>query len=99
MFTKPVSTTATAVNTVIIQKKYPSKGASIGAKPESPPDSNKSKPTRPFRNLIEINDGGLNCRTSALPDFYVVPHCGHWSAPRVLAALVGVVHDRQRADD
>jgi hypothetical protein len=35
MFTKPLSTTATAVSTVIIQKKYPNKGASIGAKPES----------------------------------------------------------------
>jgi hypothetical protein len=48
--------------------------------------------------LIEINDGGLNCRTSAVPNFYVVPHAGHWSAPRILAALAGVVHDRQRAD-
>jgi len=48
--------------------------------------------------LIEINDGGLNCRTSALPGFYVLPYAGHRSAPRMLAALAGVVHDRQRAD-
>jgi hypothetical protein len=47
--------------------------------------------------LIEINDGGLNCRTSAVPSFYVVPH-GRRIAPRMLAALAGVVHDRQRAD-
>jgi hypothetical protein len=48
--------------------------------------------------LIEINDGGLNCRTSALPAFYVMSHCGHWSAPCVLAALADAVHGRQRAD-
>ena len=30
-----------------------------------------------------------------LPDFNVVPHCGHWSPPRVIAALAGFVHDRQ----
>jgi len=48
--------------------------------------------------LIEINDGGLNCRTSAVPSFCVVVYAGHRSAPRVLAALAGVVHDRQRAD-
>jgi hypothetical protein len=48
--------------------------------------------------LIEINDGGLNCRTSALPGFYVLPYAGRRSAPRMLAALAGVVHDRQRAD-
>jgi len=35
---------------------------------------------------------------SALPGFYVVPHCGHRSAPRMLAGLADVVHDRQRAD-
>jgi hypothetical protein len=29
--------------------------------------------------------------------FYVMPHCGHWSTPFVLAALAGVVHDRQFA--
>ena len=33
-----------------------------------------------------------------MPDFYVVPHCGHRSAPRMLAGLADVVHDRQRAD-
>jgi transposase InsO family protein len=27
--------------------------------------------------LIEINDSGLNCRTSAVPSFYVVPYAGH----------------------
>jgi hypothetical protein len=54
--------------------------------------------------LIEINDGvrfsrwaGLIAR-SASPSFYVVPYGGHRSAPRVLAALAGGVHDRQRAD-
>ena len=29
---------------------------------------------------------------------YLVPYAGHRSAPRMLAALAGVVHDRQRAD-
>jgi hypothetical protein len=48
--------------------------------------------------LIEINDGGLNCRTSALPGFYVLPYAGRRSAPRMLAALAGVVHNCQRAD-
>jgi hypothetical protein len=48
--------------------------------------------------LIEINDGGLNCRNSDLPSFYVVPYGGHRSAPRMLAALTGLVHHRQRAD-
>jgi hypothetical protein len=40
-------------------------------------------------------------RTSPEPpsaSFYMVPHGGHRSAPRMLAALAGVVHDRQRAD-
>ena len=35
---------------------------------------------------------------SAVPGVYLVPYAGHWSAPRMLAALAGVVHDRQRAD-
>jgi hypothetical protein len=48
--------------------------------------------------LIEINDGGLKLPPSAVPSVYVVPYAGHRSAPRVLAALTGVVHDRQRAD-
>jgi hypothetical protein len=48
--------------------------------------------------LIEINDGGLNCRTSALPGFYVLPYAGRRSAPRMLAAFAGVVHNCQRAD-
>jgi hypothetical protein len=30
--------------------------------------------------------------------FYVVPYGGNRSAPRMLAALAGVIHDRQRAD-
>jgi hypothetical protein len=30
---------------------------------------------------------------------YVVPHSGHRSAPRVIAALAGFVHDRQSAAD
>jgi hypothetical protein len=51
-----------------------------------------------MRNLIKINDGGLNCRTSALPGFYVLPYAGRRSAPCMLAALAGVVHNRQRAD-
>jgi len=47
---------------------------------------------------MEINDGGLNCRTSALPGFYVLPYAGRRSAPRMLAALASVVHNYQRAD-
>jgi hypothetical protein len=31
--------------------------------------------------------------------FRVVPHDGHRSAPRVIAALTGLVHDRQSAAD
>jgi hypothetical protein len=34
-----------------------------------------------------------------MPDFYVVPYGGHWSAPLMVAALAGVVHDRQSAND
>jgi hypothetical protein len=48
--------------------------------------------------LIEINDGGLNCRISALPGFYMLPYAGRRSTPRMLAALAGVVHNCQRAD-
>jgi hypothetical protein len=44
--------------------------------------------------LIEINDGGL-----IADRFYVVPYGGHRSAPPILAALAGLVHHRQRADD
>jgi hypothetical protein len=54
--------------------------------------------------LIEIKDGvrfstwRLNCRTSAAaPSFYVLLYDGHWSTPRMLAALAGLVHHRQRA--
>jgi hypothetical protein len=47
--------------------------------------------------LIEINDGGLNCGTSAVPNFYVMLYAGHRSAPRMLAGLAGLVHDSQRA--
>jgi hypothetical protein len=35
---------------------------------------------------------------SALSRFYLMPHGGHWSAPRMLAALAGLVHHRERAD-
>jgi hypothetical protein len=35
---------------------------------------------------------------SAAPGFYVVPHVGHRGAPRILAALAGLVHHSQRAD-
>jgi len=35
---------------------------------------------------------------SAVPGVYLVPYAGHRGAPRMLAALAGVVHDRQRAD-
>jgi hypothetical protein len=31
--------------------------------------------------------------------FRVVPHGGHRSAPRVIAALAGLIHDRQSAAD
>jgi hypothetical protein len=40
----------------------------------------------------------LNCRTSAVPSFYVVPYGGHRSAPRMLGALAGLIHHRERAD-
>src|SRR5215469_4207497 len=33
------------------------------------------------------------------PSFYVVPHGGHRSAPRVIAALTSLVHDAQSAAD
>jgi len=33
------------------------------------------------------------------PAFYVVVRCGHRSAPRVIAALARLVHDRQSAAD
>ena len=33
------------------------------------------------------------------PSFYVMVHGGHRSAPRVIAALAGLVHDRQSAAD
>jgi hypothetical protein len=35
---------------------------------------------------------------SAAPGFYVVPHVGHRGAPRILAALAGLVHCSERAD-
>jgi hypothetical protein len=41
---------------------------------------------------------GLIAENSTAPSFYVVLKAGHRSAPRMLAALAGVVHDRQRAD-
>jgi hypothetical protein len=34
----------------------------------------------------------------AAPSPYVVPYAGHWSAPLMLAALAGIVHDRQSPD-
>jgi hypothetical protein len=40
--------------------------------------------------------GGTGRRRSAVT-FYVVPR-GHWGAPRMLAALAGLVHHRQRAN-
>lgn len=33
-----------------------------------------------------------------MPDFYVMPQGGHRSTPLMLAALAGIVHDRERAD-
>jgi hypothetical protein len=33
-----------------------------------------------------------------MPDFYVMSYGGHRSAPLMLAALAGIVHDRQRAN-
>jgi hypothetical protein len=35
---------------------------------------------------------------SAAPSFYVVLFAGYRSAPRMLAALAGLVHHRQRAN-
>jgi hypothetical protein len=47
---------------------------------------------------VQFNGWRLNCLTSAAaPSFYVLLYGGHWSAPRMLAALAGVVHHRQRA--
>jgi hypothetical protein len=40
----------------------------------------------------------VNRLNSAVASFYVMPYCGHWSTPLMLAALAGVVHDRQCAD-
>ena len=40
----------------------------------------------------------VNRLKSAVPSFYVMPYGGHRSTPLVLAALAGVVHDRQSAD-
>ena len=31
--------------------------------------------------------------------FTMMVHGGHWGAPRVMAALAGLVHDRQSAAD
>ena len=41
--------------------------------------------------------GGTGLIAGNSASFYVVAH-GRRSAPRMLAALAGVVHDRQRAD-
>jgi hypothetical protein len=55
--------------------------------------------------LIEINGAMrvgqpslVNRLNSAVLSFYVMPYSGHWSTPLMLAALAGVVHDRQGAD-
>jgi len=40
----------------------------------------------------------LRAGNPAVPSFYVVLCGGHRSAPRMLAALAGVVHDSQRAE-
>jgi hypothetical protein len=57
--------------------------------------------------LIEINYGvrfsrmgrhRINRRNSTAPSFYVVLQAGRRSAPRMLAALAGVVHNCQRAN-
>jgi hypothetical protein len=57
--------------------------------------------------LIEINYGvrfsrmsshQVNRRNSTAASFYVVLQAGRRSAPRMLAALAGVVHDCQCAD-
>ena len=40
----------------------------------------------------------LIAEPAALPGFYVLPYAGRRSAPRMLAALAGVVHNCQRAD-
>jgi len=50
--------------------------------------------------LIEINADALfrRCRNSTVLGFYVMPYGGRWSAPLMLAALTGVIHDCQGAD-
>jgi len=55
--------------------------------------------------LIEINSAMraeqwplVNRRNSTVLGFYMMPYGSHWGAPLMLAALAGVVHERQGAD-
>jgi len=41
----------------------------------------------------------VNRRNSTVLGFYVMPQGRHRSAPLVLAALAGVIHERQGAND
>jgi hypothetical protein len=54
--------------------------------------------------LIEINGAIradqwllVNRRNSTALSFYVMPYGRHWSAPFMLAAFAGVIHERQGA--
>jgi hypothetical protein len=40
----------------------------------------------------------VNRRNSTVLSWYVMPYRRHWSAPLVLAALAGIIHNRQSAD-
>jgi hypothetical protein len=54
----------------------------------------------PFAQCASSKRSSIKVRkSSGRLRFYVVPHGGHRSAPRVIAALAGFVHDRQSAAD
>jgi hypothetical protein len=68
---------------------------SLGALPRPPQSAINSAIHRASAGSVCEVLAGL-CRGLR---FYVVPHGGHRSAPRVIAALAGFVHDRQSAAD
>jgi hypothetical protein len=56
--------------------------------------------------LIEINSAMradqwllVNRQNSTVLSFYVMSYGRHWSAPLMLTALAGIIHERQRTDD
>jgi hypothetical protein len=48
--------------------------------------------------LIEINSEQISVRRNSAVLGYVMPYSGHRSAPFMLAAFAGVIHERQGAD-